>query len=320
MNIKGIIKAIGHVARRAGKAVKAAAPEIAIVGGTVGLVVAGVIACKETPKAVKVIEEHKEKMEIVAKAAEDGVTAAGEEYSVEDAKHDKAMIFAQDGLQIVKTYGPAVIIAILSAASILCGSKIFRNRLTAITGAYALLEKNFSKYRDGVIDRFGKEVDKELRLGTKKELIETEEIDENGNKKTVVKEVTTTDYDGYSQYACFFDESCKQWVNDGGRNLSFLMALQRDFNNRLVAHGVVFLNDVYVALGRERTKAGQRAGWIYDPSDPKRDNYIDFGISEVVRKRTSIKQFMKNHEKSLMLDFNVDGDISDDFEKFDKLW
>lgn len=320
MNIKGIINAVAHVARRAGKAVKGAAPEIAIVGGTVGLVVAGVVACKRTPKAIKVVEEHKEKMEIVAKAEEDGVTAAGEEYSVEDAKHDKAMIFAQDGLQLAKVYGPAVIIAVLSAASILCGSKIFRNRLTAITGAYAILEKNFGKYRDGVIDRFGKEVDKELRLGTKKELIETEEVDENGNKKSVIEEVTTTDYDGYSQYACFFDETCTQWVNDGGRNLSFLMEIQRDFNNRLVAHGAVFLNDVYAALGRARTKEGQRVGWIYDPSDPRRDNYIDFGISEVVRNRSTIKEFMKNHEKSLLLDFNVDGDIYDDFEKFDKLW
>lgn len=320
MNIKGIVNAVTRVATKAGRAIKGAAPEIAMVSGTIGLVVASVVACKQTPKAMKIVEEHKEKLETVAKAEETGVTEAGEEYSADDAKHDRSIIFAQDGMQLVKTYGPAVLIALVSVAAIFCGGKIFRKRLTAITGAYALLEQNFGKYRKGVIDKFGKDIDRELRLGTKKELIETEEVDEKGNKKTVVEEVTTTDYDGHSQYAIFFDECCTKWVNDGGRNLSFLIDLQKDFNNRLVAHGAVFLNDVYVALGHPRTKEGQRAGWIYEPSNPNRDNYIDFGISEVIRNRTSVKEFMKNHEKSLLLDFNVDGDIYNDFEKYDKLW
>ena len=320
MNLKGIFNMLGRVATKTGRALKHAAPEIAIVGGTIGMVVGAVVACKETPKAITAINEHKEKMEIVAKAEEAGVTEAGEEYSAEDAKRDRAMIFGQDAVKMARIYGPAIIITALSAASILCGGKIFRKRLTAITGAYALLEQNFGKYRQGVIDKFGKDIDQELRLGTKKELVETETVDENGKMKKEVEEVTTTTYDGYSQYARFFDESCTQWVKDGGRNLAFLTEVQSDWNNRLVAHGCVFLNDIYAALGMPRTVEGQRVGWIYNPGDTTRDNYIDFGISNVIRNRSSVKEFMQNRERSLLLDFNVDGDISKEFVKYDKLW
>ena len=57
-----------------------------------------------------------------------------------------------------------------------------------------------------------------------------------------------------------------------------------------------------------KTKAGQKVGWIYDKKNPTGDNYVDFGIysSDVAKRR-----FVNGYERSILLDFNVDGDILD---------
>lgn len=309
---------LGRAALKIGGALKKASPEIAIIGGTVGLVVAGVIACKQTPKAQQAVEEHREKIEAVVEAEEKGVTNAGEDYSKEDAQHDKALIFAQDGLKMVKLYAGPIILATVSIASILVGARIFRGRLTTLTSAYAVLESNFSKYRDGVIDKFGQEIDKELRLGLKPAIVEAKTIDENGNEKTELKEVATHTYDGHSQYARIFDESSQFWVKNGGMNLSFLMNKQAWLNDKLKRFPYrVYLNEAYRELDLPESPEGQLVGWRYDPSDPTRDSFIDFGIQELVNDPEKFREYMNDHERSFMLDFNVDGRIVDDAYKDD---
>lgn len=304
---------LGRVALKLGGALKKASPEIAIIGGTVGLVVAGVIACKQTPKAAKALEEHREKIETVVEAEEKGVTTAGKDYSKEDAQHDKALILAQDGLQMVKLYAGPVILATISIASILVGARIFRGRLTTLTSAYAVLESNFNKYRDGVIDKFGQEIDKELRLGLKPAIVEEKSVDENGNEKTELKEVATHTYDGYSCYARVFDESSSYWVKNGGMNLSFIQARQAWLNEKLKRFPYrVYLNEAYRELDLPESPEGQLVGWRYDPNDPTRDNYIDFGIQEILNDSERFKEYMQDHERSILLDFNVDGRIIDD--------
>lgn len=313
-----VINGIVRVAKNVGRALKSAAPEIAIVTGTVGLVTAGVIACKQTPKAMAVAKEHNEKVDICDKCLEDGVTSTGDEYTADDHKKDRAMIFTQDALAMAKVYAIPLIIAALSVTSIFAGGRIFRKRLTALGGAYALLESTFAKYRKGVIDKFGEDVDKELKYGFKKELVEEKSVDENGKENSEIKEETVTDYDGYSQYARFFDETCPDWEKDGGKNLSFLINQQKWANDRLFREHVLFLNDVYTSLGIPRTAQGQYAGWIYDPSNPNIDSYVDFGIQDVIRDKAKFKDFMKDRERSILLDFNCDGNILHKFEKFDK--
>lgn len=302
-----------------GRGLKNAAPEIAIVGGVVGMVGAAVIACKETPKAMKQIEEHKEKMKIVDDSLENGVTAAGETYSEEDAKHDRTMILVQDGLQIVKTYAPALILATVSIVSILAGGKIFRKRVTALTSAYALLESRFGKYRDGVIEKFGADIDKELRYGVKNTLVEEKTTDENGNEKTEVKEAKTTTYNGYSDYARIFDETNPYWQKDGKFNLTFLQTRETWMCDKLRIKGVLFLNEVYEELGFERTPEGQLVGWVYDPSNPMTDNYVSFGLTDIYRDKDLVNNIMHNRERSFMLDFNCDGRILEKFAKFEKV-
>lgn len=311
------ISKVTRLFSKMGRALKHVGPEIAIVGGTVGLVAAGVVACTKTPKAIEVIEKHKKGMAILDEANEKGEMANGETYSVEQYKQDKITVCTQTGVQFLKVYAVPLTIATISVVSILTGGKVFRKRLTSLGAAYALLEQNFGKYRNNVIEKFGKDVDDELRFGTKKTLVEKEVVDENGEKKTVLEEAKTTTYDGYSQYARFFDESSTEWNKDGGRNLSFVTQIQSWANDRLRLEGVLFLNDVYKMLGLARTEAGQHVGWVYDPSNSTIDNYVDFGITDILRDKTKVKEYMTDQERTILLDFNCDGRIDKEFTKFE---
>jgi hypothetical protein len=56
-------------------------------------------------------------------------------------------------------------------------------------------------------------------------------------------------------------------------------------------------------MGFERTSAGFVVGWVLDGNG---DGYIDFGLSEARSSR-----FMNAEERSVILDFNVDGVVYD---------
>lgn len=314
IKVDGLVRAFSKL----GRIIKGAAPEIAIVAGTVGLVTAGVIACKETPKAMKTVEEHKTKIATVEEATKNGITAAGETYSEEDAKHDKIMIFTQDALELAKVYWLPAVIAAASVVAIFAGGKIFRSRITTLTGTVAMLDSNFKKYRDGVIEKFGKDIDRELRYKTKDEVVEEKKKDEDGNDKTELKTVKKTAYDGYSDYARFFDETNPNWVKDGPRNLMFLEHMQRYANDRLQMRHVLFLNEVYEMLGMPRSPEGQLVGWVYNPEDPMVDCCVDFGISEMIRNKKLFNEIMRDQERSFLLDFNCDGRILEKLTKFER--
>lgn len=59
-------------------------------------------------------------------------------------------------------------------------------------------------------------------------------------------------------------------------------------------------------LGIARTNAGQVVGWIYCEKNPVGDNYVDFGIYNLQN-----EGFVNGNERSILLDFNVDGIILD---------
>jgi hypothetical protein len=59
-------------------------------------------------------------------------------------------------------------------------------------------------------------------------------------------------------------------------------------------------------LGIPRTSAGQIVGWIYNEKNPVGDNFVDFGI---YRGSESARRFVNGEERTILLDFNVDGPI-----------
>jgi hypothetical protein len=161
-----------------------------------------------------------------------------------------------------------------------------------------------------VVDRFGQELDKELRYNIKAKEVEEIVVDEKGEQKPVKKTVHVADNpNDYSDYARFFDETCVGWEKNAEYNLMFVKQIQNHANDILKARGHLLLNDVYDMLGIPRTQAGMVVGWVYDEKNPVGDNYVDFGLFDVSRE--TVRNFVNGYERSILLDFNVDGNIYD---------
>lgn len=110
-----------------------------------------------------------------------------------------------------------------------------------------------------------------------------------------------------SPYSKLFDDLCCFWTNDPETNLYFLKSRQKECNDRLKRDGYLFLNDVYQILGMEKTKIGQIVGWIYEENNKFGDNFVDFGVYD--QKDEDCRAFVNGTEPSILLDFNVDGEI-----------
>lgn len=300
-----IMNKVTGTINRVGFRLKQHSPEILVVAGVIGTVASAVMACKATMRVNDILNETQEQLDKIHDCSSNSEMVSV--YSEDDAKKDTAIVYAQTGMKFVKLYAPAVTLGVLSLGSILASNDILRKRNAALAAAYATVDRSFKEYRSRVVERFGQEVDRQLKCNIKAIDIEERETDESGKEKTVKKRVEAVDPNSYSAYARLFDAGNPYWEKDSEYNLMFLRAKQNYFNDKLKVDRRVFLNDVYKELGFPPTKAGQVVGWVYDPENPIGDNYIDFGIYDVYKPNTSA--FVNGYERSIWLDFNVDGNI-----------
>lgn len=282
-------------------------PEILLVTGIVGVVGSAVMACRATTKVNDILEDTKHQVDTINEVAENPEMA--EKYSSEDRDKDLTIVYTQTAVKFAKLYGPSIILGATSIACILAGHNIIKKRYVGLSAAYATLDKGFKEYRSRVVDRFGEEVDYELRHNVKAQEIEEKVVDEEGNETTVTKTVNAADPNGISDYARFFDDGCLGWEKDAEHNLYVVKAQQARANDILKSRGHLFLNEVYEMFGIPHTKAGQIVGWIYDENNPNVDNFVDFGIFDA--NNEAKRDFVNGYERSILLDFNVDGNIWD---------
>ena len=282
-------------------------PEILAGVGVVGVVASTVMACKATMKLNDILEESKETRNKIREVESN--PRYEEQYSHEDAKKDLTINYTQTGLKIAKLYAPAVILGSASLGCLLASNDILRKRNAALSAAYMTVDKSFKEYRQRVVDRFGEEVEKEIRYNIKAEEITSTVVAEDGSETTITETVKTMDPNLYSDYAKFFDEASPYWQKDPEYNFMFLKSQQQYANDLLKARGRLFLNEVYEMLGIDKTKAGQIVGWVYNPENPIGDNFVDFGIFDMSKER--VRAFVNGYEPNILLDFNVDGNIWD---------
>ena len=283
-------------------------PEILMVTGIVGMAASAVLACKATTKLDSIISKAKNDIKTIKDCAENPENLP-EQYTKEDSKKDMRIVYARTGLQLMKLYAPAVSLGVLSVASILSSNNIMRKRNVALAAAYTTVDRSFKEYRNRVVDRFGEELDKELKYNLKNAEVEETVVDEKGKEKTVKKTVSVANPNEYSEYARFYEDGCNGWMKDAEHNLWYLKQQQNYANDLLRTRGYLFLNEVYDMLGIPRTRAGQVVGWFYDEKDPSHDNFVDFGIFDITKEGS--RDFVNGYERSILLDFNVDGMILD---------
>lgn len=295
-----IMKSVNGVASKTVMKLKKHSPEILVVAGIAGTVVSAVLACKATTKVAEILDETKGTLDTIHEGMETGAIN-GQEYTTEDGKKDTVVVYAQTGMKLAKLYAPAIILGTLSITSILASNNILRKRNVALGAAYAAIDKSFKEYRGRVIERFGEQVDTELKYGIKAKKFEEIEVDpETGKEKKVKKTVMVADPNLQSDYAVYFDSKSRNYETNPDYNRMFLKAQQAFANNKLQTRGHLFLNEVLDDLDLPRTPAGQIVGWTKDGPD----GYVNFRIVEVERETEDGR-----HEPALLLDFNVEGNI-----------
>lgn len=296
---------------KVGFKLKKHSPEILVVAGVIGTVTSAVMACKATLKVNDVIDETKETIETIHDCIGKGLkTADGEEYTQEVANKDLTIVYIQTGWKFAKLYGPAVLLGAASIGCMVGSNQILRKRNIALGAAFTAMDKSFKEYRGRVIEKFGKDLDRELRFNTKAKQIEETVVDENGKESTVTKTVEIVDPNvTHSIYSVVFCEGNTGWTKNAELNKVFLLQQQNYANDKLRLNGVLTLNEVYDMIGAPRTAYGQLAGWVYTEDSSVGDNFVDFGIFDINSEKKC--DFINGIERSIILDFNCIGNILD---------
>lgn len=276
------------LARTVGRVVYNNADKI-LLGAGIGFIVGGTVsAALETTQLSDIFEDHKR---CLAEAKE----------KTENRGKEIAIVYRDTAIDLLKAYGPCVLLTGLGIGCILGSHYILTSRYTALTAAYAVLDKSFDDYRGRVRDAVGAE--KEYDIYNDVNEIEVTELNEKGKTKTHKEKL----YNGSnSPYSWIFDESNPNWQKDPSLNEMFLEQRQEWFNRRLDKNGIVTLAEVLFELDLVQSKEDLPTwafNMVWTKSNPDGDGYIDFGH------RASM-EFMSHREPSVWLNFNCDGILS----------
>ena len=276
-------------------------PDVLVGVGVVGVVTAAVLACRQTPKAMDILEKRKEDLECVNKVINGERT---EEYTEKDAEKDRWKINTRTGLELVKCYAVPIGMMGLSIAGLIYSHKEMKDRNANITAAMGALYAEYKDYRNRVKDRVGEETEQEIYHGLKANEVKEKVEDPETGKKTTQ---TVKEYGDHSRYAVYFDQSSKHWTKNAEHNKTILLQIQAWANERLKKRGKLFLWEVYEAMDIVPTAISYYVGWEYRPDDSSRDNYVDLGIFD--RESEANRRFVNGLEAVILLDPNVDGVI-----------
>lgn len=307
--------------------IKKASPTILIItGGLIG-VAAIVDYCKQSiDKAAPVVEKTKQVINHIENKTEEEyieeITMAGHELDMDDGrvknfKEAKQVVISdvkkETAIKLAKIYARPVCLTITAAFMIGGSHYILKKRNIALAAAFKAVDTGFKMYRQRVVERFGEEVDRELRYNIKKHTVEEKYIDPETGIECVTKsevdaiEVDPNDPNYKSIYARFFDSNSREWTKSNEYNLAFLKARQEEANMLLRRKGYLFLNTVYNMLDIPESKAGQVVGWTYNKDNPDSDNFVDFGLYNIYKPEN--RDFVNGYERCVLLDFNVEGNI-----------
>lgn len=293
MNFTPVLSAMS----RFGLQLQKHAPTILASAGTIGVIGTAVMASKATLKLEETIEPHVKDLARVNKAVEEDRPG----YSKEDALSDKTKLYTRIAMDVTKLYAPAIAIGIATLGMFWGGNRILARRNASLMAAYGLLNTAYEKLRSRVTEEFGEEglakVEKieaaDLRAIAQKE-DEHVDMGENGVRLK-------------NPYCQTFGIGNHNWRRDPWHNTNFLNLVETHCNDMLKARGHLFLNEVYDALGLERTAAGAVTGWVLGEGD----GYVDFRHEEGRYETEGVFDGSRHIVSEYLINPNVQGLIWD---------
>ena len=252
-----IIKKAAYAIKKVGGpkllVLKKHAPTAFLALGIVGLVSAGVLACKETQHAECIIENMNEDVADIKARHNEGEGLDEEETRL--YRKELRDTYVRGIGKVCRVYLPSVALAGCSIAGIVGSHGMMLHRNNVLMQSIGSITSAFSGYRSLVAEEYGEEVDETFAQGLRiKHGVEVEEIDENTGRKRkkkidMVEPVGTVSTDG-RVFNILFDPTCAAWQPYNPSNKLLLMSIEDTLNRMLFDHGYVFVNDALKLMDR----------------------------------------------------------------------
>lgn len=299
-----------RTASRLGMFLSKHAPHILITGGLVSMGAGVVSAAIETSAA-----SENEELDTHLKA-----WSAITSETVPDKKvyiSAKGVLGAKIAKNFLFAYRKTILLTACGSALIISGHAIQSRRYTGLLAAYSAVDRAFKNYKSGVAEVFGSEGVRKMQNWVNEKSQDDISPSEAGDDHPIVKDLEELkamgirphriDIEGLSPYARVYGPGCEDWEGSREHDELMLTTTQSYFNDRLVARGHVFLNEVYDAFGISRTPAGAVVGWTYDRNG---DNFVDLRIGDFIDDMVGDGDSTEVY-RSWIIDPNVQGVIWD---------
>ena len=198
--------------------------EILIGIGIVGMCSSIVMAIKDTPKVLRLIEEKEEELEVDS----------------------------LEPIDILKTvwkcYLPTAITFVCSSAVIISANVVQAKRHAAIAAAYELCEGAMREYKNKTIEVVGEKKEQTIMDAIAKDKVEEHPV------PAEKREIIIT---GSGNTLCLDSISGRYFYSDIER----IRKIENFLNKRLLDDMYITLNEVYYELGLDEIKIGDALGW-----------------------------------------------------------
>lgn len=291
-------------------------PEILVVSGILSAAASVGLAIYSTTKLNSVLNPISKKIDTIKLQLKDDNAIQNKEVDVKESRKALALEYAHAAGKVIALYTPSILFFGASIGCILGSHHIMKSRNLALAAACTTLEHSYKNYRERVKEKLGEEAEEKIYKDIRDEKVE---IVDPKTGKTKVKKIGVphTSMDG-NEWNIMYDCGNTNWERDARLNWDFLMGAQDYLTTKLKRQGYLFLSDVWdylgvttAQIGEEKMRASHILGWIYEPTNPKRDNEIRFGLTEKGTRHPlpKIKEQIAMNFPAFWLDLNVDGDI-----------
>lgn len=279
-------------------ALKAKGPTIMVVTGVISMGGAAVLAGKQTLQVEEVLAKHTPNLEKIGT----GEAMDLPSYTKDDAQRDRVKVYTAAAFDLTKLYAVPGILFLGGAGLVFGGHHLMVKRNATLAIALSGVKKAFDKYRGRVIEEQGHEADQRYMHGH----VVKDVFDPVSGEVETIK---TRDWDNVQEdpYNRLFAEGLtSQWQPDFGVNKMFILTQQKYAQQRLNLNGILYLNEVYEALGFPKTDIGQVAGWKVERlADGSRSiPTVDFGVDKPMP-----IDWIRGRENEIFLDINCQGYI-----------
>jgi len=208
-------------------------PEILTGIGITGLISTTVIAVRATPKALELMKERHEELNLDS---------------------DQRLPVKETIKATWKCYIPAVATGVTSTACIILASSKHRKRNAALAAAYKLSETAFTEYREKVVETIGAKKEEAVRDNLAKDKVEKSTLGPN--------EVIVT---GKGETLCMDYQTGRTFKSD----IDHIKRAINQLNYQMLNNEYVSLNDFYDEVGLSHTDMGYNLGWRVDKGQIK---------------------------------------------------